>query len=150
MYQHRFGFEHNSGPPRYTSPAFGIPRDVPILAETLHDAGYRTAMIGKWHVGFRAGLRPHERGFDYFYGFLQGAMNYNPARRSDGQIFRNDKPVRHEGYLTDAFGEEAAAFITRTPRDTPFFLGSSGFQVADLDAGGGLGWVRVASPDAGP
>ncbi len=122
MYQHRFGFEYNSGPPAYTSPEFGIPSDVPILAERLQSAGYRTAMIGKWHVGFRPGLRPWERGFDYFYGFLPGAMNYNPAARSVGNILLNGEPVRHEGYLTDVFGEEAVAFIKRTPRDAPFFL----------------------------
>ena len=79
-------------------------------------------MMGKWHVGLRAGLRAHERGFDYFYGFLSGAMSFNPTPCSEGQIFRDDKPVRHDGYLTDVFGEEAEAFIKRTPRDTPFFL----------------------------
>ena len=122
MYQHRFGFEHNSGPQEYASREFGIPRDIPILPESLKAAGYRTAMIGKWHVGFEPGLRPHERGFDRFYGFLPGAMNYNPAPRSDGKIFRNGEAVKHEGYLTDVFGEEASAFIKGTPRDTPFFV----------------------------
>ena len=122
MYQHRFGFEHNSGPPDYAPPDFGIPRDVPIVAETLKGAGYRTAMVGKWHVGFQPGLRPHERGFDYFYGFLQGAMNYNPAPRSDGQILRNGEPVEHQEYLTDVFADEAVGFIERTPPDQPFFL----------------------------
>ena len=135
MYQHRFGFEQNSGQEEYTSKEFGIPRDVPILAETLKTAGYRTAWVGKWHVGFEKGLRPHERGFDYAYGFLAGAMNYNPVARSDDnrrdpripaqcckKIFRNGKEVKHERYLTDVFGEEAAAFIKGTPRTTPFFV----------------------------
>ena len=36
-------------------------------------AGYATGMVGKWHIGFKEGLRPHERGFDYYYGFLSGA-----------------------------------------------------------------------------
>ncbi len=122
MYQHRFGFEQNSGPEEYSSKEFGIPRDVPILSESLKAAGYRTAWLGKWHVGFEKGLRPHERGFDYTYGFHAGAMNYNPSPRSDGKIFRNGKKVKHEGYLTDVFGEEAAAFIKGTPRTTPFFV----------------------------
>ncbi|MBM4090986.1 MAG: hypothetical protein FJ276_16420, partial [Planctomycetes bacterium] len=73
MYQHRFGFEHNSGPERYASPEFGMPREVPSLAEKLKAAGYATGMVGKWHIGFTEGLRPHERGFDYYYGFLSGA-----------------------------------------------------------------------------
>ena len=58
MYQHRFGFEHNSGPERYASPDFGMPRDVPCLAEKLKRAGYTTCMVGKWHIGFNEGLRP--------------------------------------------------------------------------------------------
>ncbi len=64
MYQHRFGFEHNSGPERYAAPNFGLPRNVPTLAEKLKTAGYATGMVGKWHIGFKEGLRPHERGFD--------------------------------------------------------------------------------------
>ena len=65
MYQHRFGFEHNSGPERFASPDFGMPRDVPSLAEKLKAQGYATGMVGKWHIGFKEGLRPHERGFDF-------------------------------------------------------------------------------------
>ena len=78
MYQHRFGFEHNSGPSRYASPEFGLPRTIPTLAERLKAAGYATAMVGKWHIGFTEGLRPHERGFDYHFGFLSGAHPYLP------------------------------------------------------------------------
>ena len=55
MYQHRFGFEHNSGPERYASPKFGVPRSIPTLAERLKAAGYATAMAGKWHIGFKRG-----------------------------------------------------------------------------------------------
>jgi arylsulfatase A-like enzyme len=47
MYQHRFGFEHNSGPPQYASLEFGVPRNISTLAESLHEAGYRTAMMEK-------------------------------------------------------------------------------------------------------
>jgi arylsulfatase A-like enzyme len=117
LYQHRFGFEHNSGPERFTAPNFGVPRTVPMLAEKLAAAGYATGMVGKWHVGFQPGLRPHERGFGYHYGFLAGASDYLRA----GSLLRNGEPVPASGYLTDVFGDEAVSFI-EGHRSQPFFL----------------------------
>ena len=123
MYQHRFGFEHNSGPERYASPKFGVPRSIPTLAERLKKAGYATAMAGKWHIGFKEGMRPHERGFDFHYGFLSGARSFYPdSPQERDPIIRNGEIVKDEkDYLTDAFGREAAAFIDRS-KDQPFFL----------------------------
>jgi len=123
MYQHRFGFEHNSGPERYAAPNFGLPREIPTLAERLKAVGYSTGMIGKWHIGFKQGLRPHERGFDYHYGFLSGARSYYPDDpREQDPLIRNGVPVTDEKeYLTDAFGREATAFIERS-KDGPFLL----------------------------
>lgn len=123
MYQHRFGFEHNSGPERYASPEFGQPREVPTLAEKLKAAGYATGMVGKWHIGFKEGLRPHERGFDYHYGFLSGARSFYPdSPRETDPIVRNGVPVTDEkDYLTDAFARESADFIDRS-KDQPWFL----------------------------
>ena len=123
MYQHRFGFEHNSGPERYASPEFGMPRDVPSLAEKLKAAGYATGMVGKWHIGFQEGLRPHERGFDYYYGFLSGARSYYPnSPREFDPIIRNGVRVTDETeYLTDAFARESVDFIERS-KDRPWFL----------------------------
>ncbi len=123
MYQHRFGFEHNPGPERYAAPNFGLPRNVPTLAEKLKAVGYATGMIGKRHLGFKEGLRPWERGFDYFFGFLGGAHSYYPD--SPGQqdpLLCNGLPVTEEKeYLTDAFAREAVAFIERS-KDRPWFL----------------------------
>lgn len=122
-YQHRCGFEHNSGPERYASPEFGLPRDVPTLAERLRAAGYATGMVGKWHIGFREGLRPWERGFDSYYGFLSGARSFYPdnARELD-PIVRNGVPVEGEHeYLTDAFARESVEFIERS-QGRPWFL----------------------------
>ena len=108
MYQHRFGFEFNSGPERYASPNFGLPRSVPSLAEKLKAAGYATGMVGKWHIGFREGRRPPERGFDFYYGFLSGARTYFRDGRQNNPLFRNGKRVELETeYLTDAFADES-------------------------------------------
>lgn len=123
MYQHRFGFEHNSGPERFAAPNFGMPREVPSLAEKLKAAGYATGMVGKWHIGFKDGLRPHERGFDYHFGFMSGARSYYPDNpRELDPLLRNGEVVKGEkDYLTDAFAREAVGFIERS-RDKPFFL----------------------------
>lgn len=121
LYQHRFGFEHNSGPERFAAANFGMPRDVPSLAEKLKAAGYATGMVGKWHIGFKNGLRPHERGFDYHYGFLSGAHSYTPGQRDSDPILRNGQPVEPTKYLTDEFADEAVGFIDRS-KEKPFFL----------------------------
>lgn len=114
MYQHRFGFEANSGPEAYAAANFGVPRSIPILAEKLKEAGYATGMAGKWHIGFREGLRPHERGFDSFYGFLSGARSFYPDPDGNAPLLRNGDVVEEEPhYLTDAFAEEAVDFIDR-------------------------------------
>ncbi|MCC7495506.1 MAG: sulfatase-like hydrolase/transferase [Fimbriimonadaceae bacterium] len=122
QYQHRFGFEHNPGPAEQADAAFGLPREVPLLPERLKAAGYATGMVGKWHVGFREGLRPHERGFDSYFGFLGGARSYYPDNPKADPLVRNGEPVTAEReYLTDAFAREAVSFI-ETHRREPFFL----------------------------
>ena len=121
MYQHRFGFEHNSGPELYAAPNFGLPRSIPTLAERLKAAGYATGMVGKWHIGFKEGRRPHERGFDDHFGFLSGAHTYFPDRGVRVSLVRNGKPVEEREYLTDAFARESVAFIERN-EGGPFFL----------------------------
>lgn len=121
-YQHRFGFEANSGPERFAAENFGLPRWEPTLAERLKAAGYATGMVGKWHIGFKEGLRPHERGFDYHYGFLSGARTYMPGKADTDPLIRNGQPVTDEKeYLTDALAREAVAFLDRS-KDKPFFL----------------------------
>jgi len=123
-YQQRFGFENNPGPQGTASGKFGLPRDQKTLAERLRERGYATGMFGKWHLGYEEGLRPTERGFDEFLGFLGGAHSYFAARaggKAGGSILRGTEPVDEERYLTDALGREAAQFVARH-RDEPFFL----------------------------
>ncbi len=122
MYQHRFGFEHNSGPERYASPDFGMPRDVPCLAEKLKRAGYTTCMVGKWHIGFNEGLRPHERGFDHTFVFHSGARSFFPENPPRNALYRNGATVDEKfDYITDEFAREAVEFVGRS-KGKPFFL----------------------------
>jgi len=121
-YQHRFGFEHNPGPAGANSTEFGLPRTVPTLAERLQQAGSTTGMVGKWHVGYAEGLRPHERGFDFTYSFLSGARTYYPGGRGGSELLRDGRPERESfAYLTDELAREAVGFVDRS-HDRSFFL----------------------------
>jgi arylsulfatase A-like enzyme len=119
-YQQRFGHETNPGPQEAADSAFGLPVSETLMPQRLKALGYRTGMVGKWHLGYKPELQPSRRGFDEFFGFLGGAHAYLPAR-GQAQILRGTEPVTEKEYLTDAFAREAAAFIDRHRRD-PFFL----------------------------
>jgi arylsulfatase A-like enzyme len=122
-YQQRFGHEFNPGPADEAANNFGLVRDEKTLAERLKAAGYATGMVGKWHLGTKEGLRPTERGFDEYFGFLGGAHPYlgERRRRNNNMVMRGTKEVSEPAYLTDAFGREAVAFIDRH-KSQPFFL----------------------------
>jgi len=113
-YQNRFGHEFNPG-----GGAAGLPSGEQTLADRLKAAGYRTGMVGKWHLGGLPAYHPQRRGFDDFFGFLGGAHSYVSA----SDIFRGTTqvPESEVGYLTDAFAREACGFIERQ-RDQRWFL----------------------------
>jgi len=116
-YQTRFGHEFNPG--GRGEGKKGLPPSETTLADRLKEAGYATALIGKWHLGSAAEFHPQRRGFDEFFGFLGGGHSYFPGGGSP--ILRGAEPVAEEAYLTDAFGREAVAFIDGH-REKPFFL----------------------------
>ena len=124
-YQNRFGFDHN---PTYDDhilrESIAIPRDERLISDRLSAVGYRTACIGKWHVGKSADWHlPNARGFDYFFGMLKGNHNYFP-KADNNQLSRNGEPVTEieEPYLTDWFTTEALDFIDQTPEGEPWFV----------------------------
>ncbi|MBL9125361.1 MAG: sulfatase [Planctomycetaceae bacterium] len=123
-YQQRFGHEFNPGPGRRQGDGdgFGLPLDQVTLANLLKQAGYRTGLVGKWHLGYAPDFRPQRRGFDEFFGFLGGAHKYFPGSDGErGPIYRGAEVVDEQEYLTDAFGREAVAFVERHAHE-PFFL----------------------------
>lgn len=135
VYQQRFGCGENAsmeGFPNNTKwPNTGIPRSQSTISDLLKNAGYNCAMIGKWHVGHSLSQDPNARGFDYFYGFLNGAHDYNrwlgDFSRGPGlwPLYRNRNilPATKDIYLTDLFSDEAVDFIDRaTIGKEPFFL----------------------------
>ena len=91
--------------------------DEMTIAEALKGAGYRTGLVGKWHLGEHYPCVPHSQGFDEFVGFRLGHWN----RYIDPPLERNGKPIETKGYISDVFTDEAIAFIDRRQSD-PFFL----------------------------
>lgn len=120
-YGHRFGYECNPSDSDY-----GVSLDEQTIADVFKESGYRTAAIGKWHLGTLDKYHPNKRGFDYFYGMKAGGRDYfydekNSDRPGDERnILLNDKQVRFDGYLTDVFSEKAVEFIKNT--DQPFMM----------------------------
>jgi len=87
------------------------------IAEALKAAGYRTGLVGKWHLGEHYPCVPHNQGFDEFTGFRLGHWN----RYLDPPLERNGKAFQAKGYISDVFTDEAIAFIDRSESE-PFFL----------------------------
>ena len=130
--QSRFGHEINWEPDWPVDPddRRGLPLTEKTIADHLKAAGYRTGIVGKWHLGEAPSFHPNRRGFDEFFGFIGGGHNYFCG------AYRNTPPLNHyntvlenngvsqpaaPGYLTTVLGEESAAFIHRH-REKPWFL----------------------------
>ena len=112
----------------------GMMPDVPSMPSVFHDAGYQTYFCGKWHLGVAEESRPHHHGFDHWYGFLAGCLDYyshtfyygicrgnmNPTH----DLWRNNEEIFENGqYLTERITEESIAAIRRAREsDKPFFL----------------------------
>jgi arylsulfatase B len=77
-YQTRFGFEFNPIGAKNAAPGVGLPMEEKTIADRLRDAGYATALVGKWHLGGTAPFHPQRRGFDEFFGFLGEGHFYLP------------------------------------------------------------------------
>jgi len=129
-YQNRLGFEYN--PPASLVFSHGFPRTEPTIGDLMQAQGYKTGIIGKWHMGAGPDLHPNQRGFDEFFGTLFGHSNYLPPfdemsksypayNLPDSDIQRNGVEVNEQEYLTDAFTREAVAFIDQYHNE-PFFL----------------------------
>lgn len=103
---------------------YGLPLQERTLAQALHEAGYFTSIIGKWHLGhFQRDYLPTMRGFHHQYGHYNGALDYFTHMRDDGfDWHRNDKVSKDEGYTTVLLGNEAVRVIEKHDTKTPMFL----------------------------
>ncbi len=112
----------------------GLPPSHPTLPSLLKKAGYGTTLIGKWHLGKLPDFGPLKSGYDHFWGFRGGALDYfthksGPANTETDDLWDDDVKVHQTGYLTDLMGAKAAAVIgdyARNPAPSgqirPFFL----------------------------
>ena len=120
-YPQRFGHEFNVN----VGPAFeglGLPLTERTLADRLREAGYSTALFGKWHLGASAKYHPMDRGFDEFLGFLGGAHSYHDVGEgTNNPLLDGRKPAVQMSYLTDMLTDRAVSFLQRE-RTQPFFL----------------------------
>lgn len=119
-YPFRTGMEERS----HGNDVAGMLTDERTMADALHEAGYYTAIIGKWHLGnWHKHHLPMQRGFDYQYG-LYGALvgYYTKCRERFYDWHRNEQVLREEGYTTDLIGQEAAKVIESLDTQKPFFL----------------------------
>lgn len=101
----------------------GLPAREKTLAAMLRDAGYGTALSGKWHLGYTPDRAPNAHGFDHFFGLLSGNHDYFTHRENNGEpdLYLDDKPVAMEGYSTQLITQHALQFLD-TMKDKPFFL----------------------------
>lgn len=104
--------------------SYGLPTDERTLPQALKEAGYDTAMVGKWHLGHAdRKYWPQNRGFDYFYGNVVGEVDYFTRERGglvDWQ--RNGEFLQEPGYYTDLIGDDAVRIIQTHDTKRPLFL----------------------------
>jgi arylsulfatase A-like enzyme len=104
--------------------SYGVPLRERLLSNIFADAGYRTAIIGKWHLGHaHLAQLPNQRGFHHFYGHVNAEIDYFEHTKFTGLDWqRNGKGVREPGYATELLGTEAVAWLRAQPRNKPYFL----------------------------
>ncbi len=115
-YQHRFGHENNPAwLPQSTTAGLSLAETT--FPSLMKQAGYTTGAVGKWHLGAHPQFHPNKRGFDEYFGALGGGHQYFPGDKGGLEytipLNRNGKDEAQTKYLTELFGDEAAAFIGR-------------------------------------
>ena len=120
-YPFRYGLQSFVIP---ASGTYGLPTDEWLLPQALKEAGYRTAVLGKWHLGHAdPKFWPRQRGFDHQYGYLTSEIDYF-AHEVVGvpDWWRDNQPVREEGYSTTLLGDEAVRLIRGHDPARPLYL----------------------------
>ena len=110
------------------STTLGLPPEPPTLPSLLRDAGYRTALMGKWHLGYPPAFGPLRSGYDEFFGPMSGGVDYFTHCSSTGQhdLYLGEAEQQEGGYLTDLITDHGLDFVRRMAggarSGTPFFL----------------------------
>lgn len=125
-YQQRYALEAPLGVRPKEDAERGLPPTPGSLPRLLKGAGYYAALIGKWHLGWKPEYSPNAHGFDEFFGFKSGFIDYyQHTAGSDAplhaDLFENEKPVEVAGYMTDLITDRAVR-ILEAHRSGPVFL----------------------------
>lgn len=120
-YPHRYGLQTIV---ILSNGKYGLATDEWLLPQTLQAAGYRTAIVGKWHLGHAdRKYWPRQRGFDYQYGPLLGEIDYfTHSAHGTRDWFRDNQPLKEEGYVTELLGRDAVGLLEKHDPKTPLFL----------------------------
>ncbi len=122
-----FGYDNNLTVPKHNPMAGGLPVELKTIAQRLKNEGYKTGIVGKWHLGSEDVFHPLNRGFDEFWGYLGGGHDYFSTEGGKGYeapIICNYKQPQPLTYITDDKGDECVDFIKRHKLE-PFFLYAS-------------------------
>src|SRR6266404_1615526 len=126
QYRLRLGLEE----PLAGNPDVGLPPEHPTLPSLLKKAGYSSTLVGKWHLGVLPKFGPLKSGYDHFFGFRGGALDYfshtNGADRSD--FWEDDVPIHRAGYLTDLLGGRAVDVVNGYAKSGQPFMVSLHFN----------------------
>ena len=107
------------------STTLGLPPDMPTLPSLLRASGYRTALIGKWHLGYPPVFGPLKSGYEEFFGPMSGGVDYFTHCSNNGthDLYLDDEEKRQKGYLTDLISQRSVDYVQRmAQQDAPFFL----------------------------
>ncbi len=110
------------------STTLGLPPAHPTLPSLLRASGYRTALIGKWHLGYPPAFGPLKSGYEEFFGPMSGGVDYFTHCSSNGShdLYFGEAEKHEDGYLTDLISRRAVGYVDRMAEGakagTPFFL----------------------------
>ena len=126
QYRLRIGLEE----PLAGNPDVGLPTAQPTLPSMLKKAGYSTTLIGKWHLGVLPNFGPLQSGYDHFYGFRGGAVDYfsHAAGNHKSDLWDDDVSIQQTGYLTELLGTRAVKVIDAYAKSRQPFLLSLHFN----------------------
>lgn len=107
------------------STTLGLPPSHPTVPSLLRESGYRTALIGKWHLGYPPTFGPLKSGYEEFFGPMSGGVDYFTHCSNNGShdLYFGEQEKHEEGYLTDLLSRRAVDYVERmATQDAPFFL----------------------------
>jgi arylsulfatase A-like enzyme len=121
QYRLRLGLEE----PLVGNPGVGLDPSHPTLPSLLSKTGYSSTLVGKWHLGALPRFGPLQSGYDHFYGYRGGAVDYysHQSLANTADLWDDDVPITRAGYLTELLGDRAVEVVTGYARARrPFML----------------------------